>query len=112
MMDANNDIFELMELFDQVVLFTNARIDRKTVPDFLYAYDLRDECDGIPCTIEKYVSVNHFGTIIASKPIELNSLGYGLIREDDYGFIGDEMTLAEFVEYIKKLEASEDAGTD
>ena len=97
MMDARKDIFELMEIADQIVLFTGARIDRATVPAGLFIYDLRDGgCDGIPQTIEPEVFVDHFGTIICKKPISMEPLGYYPI-EDIYDFIGEDMTLEEFM---------------
>ena len=38
-------------------LFTSIRIKRDTVPDGLYAYDVRhdDECRGIPCESAPFV---------------------------------------------------------
>ncbi len=41
--NAAEESFELMELFGKTVLFTNMRVDRSTVPDGLYVYEVRDE---------------------------------------------------------------------
>ena len=50
--------------------FTDLRVDRKTIPEGLYAYDLRDaDCSGDICQVQYIVWVNHFGTIITDKPI-------------------------------------------
>lgn len=56
-------------LDEYVVLFTSARIDRKTVPENLFCYDARhdDDCQGIACEIKPYVAVNHWGTILTVK---------------------------------------------
>ena len=40
MVDARNEDFELAEIDNVVVIFTNARIDRDTVPFDLYCYCL------------------------------------------------------------------------
>ena len=42
MVDARNEDFELAEIDNVVVIFTNARIDRDTVPFDLYCYDVRE----------------------------------------------------------------------
>ncbi|MBP0984369.1 MAG: hypothetical protein J6A19_11645 [Oscillospiraceae bacterium] len=77
-------------------MFTNMRIDRKSLPDGLYAYDLRDECDGEICQLRDYVLVNHWGTCILKEPVEGSSEGVD-ITEDDYNYLGDDLTLDEFV---------------
>lgn len=96
-MRAKDDIYELMELFGQTVLYTCARIDRDSVPAGIYAYDLRDDCDGIPYEIAPLVYVNHYGTVLCKSPLNMNDNGYQTIGEDDYSFLGDEMTLIEFI---------------
>ena len=59
-------------------------IKRDTVPDGLYAYDVRhdDECRGIPCEIAPFVMVNHWGTIILAEPLELPDDGRRYIDEE------------------------------
>ena len=59
-------------------------IKRDTIPDGLYAYDVRhdDECRGIPCEIATFVMVNHWGTIILAEPLELPDDGRRYIDED------------------------------
>lgn len=65
-------------------LFTGIRIRRDTVPDGLYAYDVRhdDECRGIPCEIAPFVMVNHWGTIILAEPLDLPDDGRRYIDEN------------------------------
>ncbi len=62
MIDARNEDFELAEIDNVVVIFTNARIDRDTVPFDLYCYDVRESegFSGDPVTLEKVVSINHW----------------------------------------------------
>lgn len=65
-------------------LFTNFRIKRDTVPDGLYAYDVRhdDDCRGIPCEIAPFIMINHWGTIILAEPLELPNDGRRYIDEE------------------------------
>lgn len=51
-------------------LFTNLRVDRKTLPEGMAAYDVRDSCDGNFYQVANYVMVNHWGTIIGFDRIE------------------------------------------
>ena len=65
-------------------LFTSICIRRDTIPDGLYAYDVRhdDECRGIPCEIAPFVMINHWGTIILAEPLDLPDDGRRYIDED------------------------------
>lgn len=99
-LNANEETYEMLEICGQTVLFTSVRIDRETVPDGLYAYDLRhdDECQGDICEIKPSVAVNHWGTIICKEPIEMNELGYRPVAEEEYNYTGESMTLEDFQE--------------
>ena len=70
--------YEYIELFGKPGLFTNARIDRDTVPEGWYAYDLRgsDYDPGEPVTVEPSVVVNHAGTILTHEPISFPKEGF------------------------------------
>lgn len=52
--------------------FTNCRVDKNTVPNGWYSYDIRDGYEGDFCTIEKRVVVNHAGTFLCQKPVKLD----------------------------------------
>ena len=41
LMDARKETFDHIELFDAPAMFTNLRIDRSTVPEGLFCYDVR-----------------------------------------------------------------------
>ena len=58
--NAREEEYEYVELFGKPALFTNSRIDRDTVPEGWYAYDLRgsDYDPGEPVTVEPKVGVN------------------------------------------------------
>lgn len=77
-------------------LFTNLRIDRDTLPQGCFAYDIREDDDTVFSTVEPWVRVNHSGTIItrtaipmlegdgedAYSPIEYLDTGNKLTAED------------------------------
>ena len=64
--DAMTEHYEEITVCGKPALFTSIRIKRDTIPDGLYAYDVRhdDECRGIPCEIAPFVMVNHWGTCL------------------------------------------------
>ena len=66
---------EVVSVQNKPYLFSNMRIDRKTIPDNLYAYDVRDDCDGQFWQIQKFVMVNHWGTICGMEPVDLDDRG-------------------------------------
>ena len=101
-LNANTETFETMSLFDKDVLFSNYRIDRKTVPEGIYMYELRDDSsDGIPCEIAEGIAVDFFGTVLSKEPIELTEDGgkRRYIKYKDYGWDGPGLlTLKEWME--------------
>jgi len=91
--EARRDDFEYfeVELFatDETIdgFFSNARIDRSTVPAGWYAYDLREGDDGDIATIEHSVSVNHYGTFLTQSELPIAEGEYLAVEEDfDYTF--------------------------
>lgn len=97
--DVFKEEFEHIELFNKPALFTNARIQRDSVPQGWFCYDLRgsDDDPGQPVTVENRVVVNHAGTVLLPEEIELDGLPgpYRQIR-DGLDFLGESMTLAGF----------------
>ena len=98
--DARTEEFQHIEIFDKFALFTNARIDRTTVPEGWYCYDLRGTGDapGELRFIEESVVVNHSGSILMPEKLELPASGQ-LDAWDEFGFLDEcDMTLREFCE--------------
>lgn len=96
--NAMTEEFEHIEIFGKPVLFTNARVDRATIPDGWYRYDIRgsDYDPGSFGTLEREVAVNHAGTILSPEEIPLSKgKDYRPIRGSQ-NFLGEDMTLAEF----------------
>ena len=108
--NAAAESFELMELFGKTVLFTNLRVDRSTVPEGLYAYDVRhdDGCTGEICEIKPFVMVNHWGTIICKEPFEMDEYWHSkFVDEGDYCYLGDTAKLNEYLNTDHSEEQSE-----
>ncbi|MCI9071470.1 MAG: hypothetical protein HFH80_01430 [Lachnospiraceae bacterium] len=94
--DAVKESYEVAEVDGRVVLFTNARLDRDTVPEGLFCYDVRDSdnLDGSFAQIAPFVLVNHWGTILCREPFPLDE--GGSYYPDDWGFLGESMGAVEF----------------
>lgn len=98
--NAAEESFELMNMLGQYVLFTNMRVDRDTVPQDLYVYDVRhdDDCTGEICEIKPSVMVNHWGSIICKEPIEMDEFWHSkFVDKEDYSYLGDSVKLDEFI---------------
>lgn len=97
LVDANNEIFDHIELFDAPAMFTNARVERSTVPKGLFCYDVRgsDDDPGRLTVIEPFVAVNHTGTIIGVEDYMLEK-GEAKYIATHINFLGDSITLSEF----------------
>lgn len=97
--DAFQEEFEHVELFNKPALFTDARIRRDSVPRGWFCYDLRgsDDDPGQPVTVENHVAVNHAGTVLLPEGIGLDDLpGHYRRLGDGLDFLGESMTLAGF----------------
>ena len=104
-LDATAEEFEMVTVFDKPMLFTCSRVDRSTVPEDLYMYEVRhdDDMQGLPVEIAEWIFVNHWGTLISKTPIELvpregcnNS--YRLIDpEEDWNYEGFELTIEDYL---------------
>ena len=98
--NARTEEFQQLELFGKYALFTNGCIDRSTVPEGGYCYDIRgpDDDPGELRYIEESVAVNHAGLIRMPEKLELPASGR-LDARDEFGFLEEgEMTLREFCE--------------
>lgn len=71
--DAKNVTWEKVEVLGKEGLFTGLRVDKTTIPEGWYFYEVRhdDWCQGDPIEIALGVMVNHWGTLIMKEPLEL-----------------------------------------
>ena len=97
--------YQEVEIFDVPALFSNGRISLADLPEGLYRYDLRgsDYDPGMPVTIEPNVAVNHAGTIITAKPLDLGEEDWRYLTEDEgLNFVGGEISMYRFVNEQRK----------
>lgn len=95
------------------MLFTCGRIDRNSVPEGLFLYEVRhdDDQQGFPVQIANWVAVNHWGTILTDTPISLepNNSGNNAYRdinpEEDWNYEGYDITLKEYMELSSVVSA-------
>jgi hypothetical protein len=69
--NATTAVFKPIDLFSKPALLTTKPIDRSTVPEGLFAYDVQ-HCDkgGVFATIEKSIVDNCAGTVITSEALD------------------------------------------
>ena len=104
-------LYQEVELFGQPVLFSNGRIAADDLPDGLFCYDLRgsDDDPGAPVSVEERVIVNHAGSVITAKPLELPEDGHlPLTDESGLNFTGGEKTAQRFLQDHKKDRRTEE----
>lgn len=105
--DAMTEDFEEVTIFDKPALFTPLRIDRNTVPNGYYLYEVQhdDDCQGDAVQIAKSVVVNHWGSLITRDEIMLPSDGYLDIEPDDLNYgVGDCRSMKEAINKWKSME--------
>lgn len=103
--NARKESFEVVTVLDHPMLFSCLRVDKSSVPDGLFFYEVRhdDDMQGLPVQIAEWVMVNHWGTLISDVPIKLepNSSGNNaylyIDPELDWNYEGYNMTLAEYM---------------
>lgn len=91
--------FQEIEIFDVPGLFSNGRISSADIPEGMYVYDLRgsDDDPGNPITVENHVTVNHAGSIITAKPLDLGEEGrLTFTEEEGLNFVGGEISAYRF----------------
>lgn len=79
--NAMTEQFEDVTVLGHPMIFTCLRVDRDTVPEGLYMYEVRhdDDQQGDPVQIGNWIMVNHWGTIISNKPIRLEQARTGIM---------------------------------
>ena len=104
MIDARQESFELVMLDDYMVLFTCARIERNTVPENLFCYDVRhdDNCQGLACEVRNRVLCNHWGTILSKTEIPLEDDG-GYYPEEGINYLGECLDVEEYLQMKTEL---------
>ena len=69
--------------------FSDMRIDRSTIPERKYQYEVAgdDDSGGDPARIQCGVLVNFFGTLICDEPLPLGEDGVLWLAGDDFNWL-------------------------
>ena len=75
---ADDLTYEEVTILGKPALFTDWRLDRPTIPDGVYCYELRhgDENWGEPVELARYIVINYYGTVLIREPIQLPIEGW------------------------------------
>ena len=76
--DAEKLTYQEVTILGKPALFTECRIDRTTVPEGVYRYELRhaDEDWGEPITLSRSILVNYYGSVLTREPFQLPVEGW------------------------------------
>ena len=97
--------YQEVEIFDVPGLFSNGRVTTADLPEGLFCYDLRgsDYDPGDPVAVENHVVVNHAGSIITAKPLDLGEDGRLMLTEEEgLNFVGGEISAYRFFNEQRK----------
>lgn len=85
--DYRTEHFQKVKVKGTECLFNDMRIDRGTVPDGKYLYEVADgDSDGIPARIREGIMVNFYGTIITDHPLPMED-GVMWLDEEDWKWV-------------------------
>lgn len=104
--DARKETYEEVTVLGKPMLFTSLRVDRSTVPQGMYLYEVRHDDDGRgdQCQIGNWILVNHWGTLISNEPLKLIPVPHrdnaylDIDPEKDWNYEGIGSTLKEYME--------------
>ena len=103
--------YQQVEFYDVPALFSNGRVDRESLPEGIFCYELRgaDYDPGHPLTVEEHVTVNHAATILTAVPVTIPEQGY-LRLGDGMNFTGGEQTIPEYLQEMteRNIEADKE----
>ena len=87
--DYNKETFAKVKVCGIKCDFSDMRIDRSTVPEGRYQYEVADddESQGNPARVRHGIMVNFFGTLISDVPLPLGSDGVLWLDDNDFVYL-------------------------
>ena len=86
--DVNSRQLQEVEIKGHYGVFTELRVDKSTIPEGVYCYELRHgDDDSYPVTLKEDIRVNYFGAVLMTDKMELGEDGYVELTFDDSGKI-------------------------
>lgn len=98
--------FYEVEINNKKYLFTDGRIKSSIVPDGLFKYDIRhDDINFDPISIEPFVFINYFGSIITNEPLTFINNKDKYIDIENINVTGNEIVygIDRVAEYFYKI---------
>ncbi len=94
--DVLKEILEEVGLMGRTGCFTELRVDKETVPEGVYCYELRHgDDDGFPVSVEENVRVNYFGAVVLAEKLELGEEKALQFGYEDFGYTGGQVYLSQ-----------------
>ena len=87
--DYRTEIFQKISVCGITCDFSNIRIDRSTVPEGRYQYEIAgdDDSGGDPARVQRGVLVNFFGTLISDVPFPIANANVLWLQEGDFEWL-------------------------
>lgn len=84
--DASKERLQAVEILTVPGLFTIHRVDRSTLPPWMYLYEMQTSPDdwSQPCLLGRHITVEHFGTVLTASPLPLPPSGYLDLAPGDF----------------------------
>ena len=84
-LDYGKESFEKVSVCGIECEFSDMRIDRNTVPEGKYQYEVGgdDDSGGEPARVQWGIMVNFFGTLISDEPLPIGDGGILWLRDGD-----------------------------
>ena len=101
--DVTEEIFDQVMVRGRPALFALDTIDRSTVPDGLYCYELQYDTEmSVPTMIWDHAPEKFCGTIITADPFNLYCTGYAPVGYGNFEFTDQSYSMAEFAEKMER----------
>ena len=93
--DYNKEQFEKVRVCGIECLFSDIRIERSTVPEGKYQYEIGgdDDSGGEPARVQYGVLVNFFGTLICDELLPLGTDNVLWLEKDDFVWNGTKAVI-------------------
>ena len=87
--DYNKEKFTKVRVCGIECDFTDMRIDKSTVPEGRYQYEVAgdDDSGGDPVRVQRGVLVNFFGTLISDMPLPVGEDGVLWLQKGDFEWL-------------------------
>ena len=85
-LDYKNEAFSKVSVCGMLCEFSDMRIDRNTIPEGKYQYEVAGDDDGggEPARVQLGIMVNFYGTLICDKPLPVGKDGILWLMDNDF----------------------------